>query len=121
MFRQVFLLILLGLAMVGLTEQAIAGPMPCSSLATSDADSVEMSHCDEMGMTGTTDDSDKSNDCCGNDCIAMLQCSQTTATFLDGAAFAATIAVKAMSHTHRLFGNPAGLHRIPEIKPPIIA
>ncbi len=118
MFKQVFLFVLLGLALAG---QGIASPMSCSSLSKSDSGSVEMVHCSETGMNETSTNGNESKDCCGSDCAVMLQCSQTTATFLEGAAVTETIAVKAMSHTRRLFGNPTGMHSIPEIKPPIIA
>ena len=117
-FKQLFLFVLLGLALAG---QGIASPMSCLSLAKSDAGSVEMSHCSETSMNETSTNGNESKDCCGSDCAAMLQCFQTTATFLEGAAVTETIAIKAMSHTRRLFGNPTGMHSIPEIKPPIIA
>jgi len=113
-FKQLFLFVLLGLALAG---QGIARPMSCSSLSKSDAGSVEMSHCSETGMNETS----TPKDCCGSDCAAMLQCSPTTATFLEGAAVAEAISAKAMSPAHRLFENPTGMHSIPEIKPPIIA
>lgn len=116
MFKQVFLFILLGLALAG---QGVASPMACSSLAKSDAGNMEMSHCSEMDIDRTADDSKKSKDCCGTDCTAMLHCSQTTATFLGSAAFAETISGQAMSHVLRPIGSPAGMHSIPEIKPPI--
>lgn len=117
-FKQLFLFVLLGLALAG---QGIASPMSCSSLSKSDAGSVEMVHCSETGMNETSTNGNETNDCCGSDCAAMLQCSQTTATFLGSATFSETIAVKPMSPPRRLSENPAGMHSIPEIKPPIIA
>ncbi len=117
-FKQLFLFVLLGLALAG---QGIASPMSCSSLSKSDAGSVEMTHCSETAMNETSTNGNEPKDCCGSDCAVMLQCSQTTATFLEGAAVAEAITAKAMSPAHRLFENPTGMHSIPEIKPPIIA
>lgn len=116
--KQVFLFVLLGLALAG---QGIAGPMSCSTRANGDSISVEMVDCSEIDMNDTADTGDKSNDCCGSDCGTMLQCSQTTAAFSGGAAFVGTIVPKAMSHSLGFLGTPTGMHGIPEIKPPIIA
>lgn len=119
MLKQVFCLFVLSFAIIGMAGQSMANGMDCTSHTENGTSNAEMSDCSEMNMAGTADDSKKSKNCCGSDCTAMMQCSQSTATFLGSTAFAETIAVKAMSHALRPLGKPAGMHSIPEIKPPI--
>ena len=119
--RNLLYILILCVMTLGITGQAISNTMPCSSLAMTDEDRIDMADCANMVINEQRDSSTDPENCCFGDCAVMLQCSQTSATFGSNVSFQFT-AVSIVSHfLVSPVEAPDSIAGIPEIRPPIIA
>tara|TARA_R110000850_G_scaffold133769_2_gene254903 strand:+ start:160 stop:534 length:375 start_codon:yes stop_codon:yes gene_type:complete len=120
--KQAFYLFLLGFALIGMASQSVATDTSCSSHTENHDGNSEMPDCNEMEMehaAGDLDESNDSGDCCGSDCAAMQSCSPASVSFMGSWSAIFSGIVTSSAQVRLPIGNPVGVLRTPEIRPPI--
>tara|TARA_R110000787_G_scaffold196501_1_gene307900 strand:- start:215 stop:589 length:375 start_codon:yes stop_codon:yes gene_type:complete len=120
--KQAFYLFLLGFALIGMASQSVAKDTGCSSHTENHDGNSEMPDCNEMEMehtTGDLDHSSNSGDCCGSDCATMQSCSPGSISFMGSWSVIISGIASSTAQVRLPIGNPVGVLRTPEIRPPI--
>jgi hypothetical protein len=118
--KKAMTLLILGFVLIGLFGQT-ANAQPCSSSDMSAGGQMAMSGCEQMNIENQPNQTNQSDGCCPDGCIAMAQCSPSNAMFEAKPPLMNWFPVKAERRIAAVQLAPRGEQHTPITKPPISA